>query len=145
MAFVSDTLQHPPKPGSPHTSRFKRKRLIGCLETITYLLTRHIEKGRPDIHAWLNMMEILNCAHLNQEASRDYRMYQVWTHCTSDIDEIIILLLENNILTRCHDKYIYEEWFAERAMILLESLPQIHMEHSANGNSNGWAVSSSPA
>lgn len=130
MVYVSDTLQHPPHPSSQHSGRFKPKRLAGCLETISYLLTRHIEKSRPDLFDWLNMMEMVNCGVLNQMASRDYRMYQIMIIEPSDINSIILLLIENSILAKCQDKFIYEEWFAEKAMFILGTIRQVHIDHS---------------
>lgn len=130
IGYISDVLQHPPLPSSQHAECFKRKRIIVCLETITYILIRHIENSRPDLYEWLNLMEIMNCSILNKEASRDYRMYQVWTFDKSDVDEIITILMENMILNKSYNRYDYEEWFAEKAMFILNTLPQIHTEHS---------------
>jgi hypothetical protein len=130
MGYISDVIQHPPTPSSKYADCFNRKRIKVCLETITYLLIRHIEKSRPDMYEWLNVMEMMNCAILNQEASRDYRMFQVWTFDKSDIDEIITILMENMILNKSYNRYDYEECFAEKAMFILNTLPQIHTEHS---------------
>ena len=130
IAYVSDTLQRLPHPSSQHSGRFKPKRLAGCLETISYLLTRHIEKSRPDLFDWLNMMEMVNCGVLNQMASRDYRMYQIMIIEPSDINSIILLLIENSILAKCQDKFMYEEWFAEKAIFIISTVRQIHLEHS---------------
>lgn len=130
IGYISDVLQHPLTPSSKYAECFKRKRIKVCLETITYLLIRHIENSRPDLYEWLNIMEMMNCAILNQEGSRDYRMFQVWTFDKSDVDEIITILMENMILNKCYNRYDYEEWFAEKAMFILNTLPQIHTEHS---------------
>ena len=130
MTFVSDVLQQPPHPSSEHAPLFKKKRLIGCLETITYLLTKLIEGDRPDLYNWLNIMEMMNCAVLNQAQSRNYRLYQIWINRKSDLDEIIILLVENYILSNTKNRTTYEEWFAEKAIFLVQSLRQIHTEHS---------------
>ena len=132
IAFITDNLLQPPHPTSRHVGKFKQKRLASCIQPISYLLTRHIENSRPDIHEWLNRMEMINCAVLNQGASRDYRMYQIWTMEKSDIDYILILLMENSILTKCQDKYIYEEWLAEKSMFLLATVRQLHIEHSGH-------------
>lgn len=130
IAYISDTLRFPPHPSSQHSAHFKPKRLSACLETISYILTRHIESSRSDLFEWLNMMEMMNCAVLNQKASRDYRMYQIWANGNSDVHYIILLLVENSILAKCQNKFIYEEWFAEKAMALLSTIHQIHLEHS---------------
>ena len=130
MVFISDVLLQPPHPSSSHAKHFKQKRLIGCIQPISYLLTRHIEKSRPDLLDWLNMMEMMNCAVLNQSATRNYRMYQILTHEKTDIDAILILLLEHYVLAKCHDKQVYEEWLAEKCMFLFASVRQLHMEHS---------------
>lgn len=130
MAFIYDTLNHPPKLTSPHYKQFKQKRMIGCIEPITYLLARHIEKARPDLHEWLNMMEMMNCAVLNQSATRDYRMFQIWSIDNPDIDYIMVLLIENCILAKCKDRFIYEEWFAEKFIMLLAQIRHIHLEHT---------------
>ena len=130
MGYISDVLEYPPPASSQHAESFKQKRIKVCLETITYLLTRYIESSRPDMYEWLNMMEMINCAILNKEASRDYRMFQVMTFDKSDIDEIITILMENVILNKSYNRYDYEEWFAEKAMFILNTIPQIHTEHS---------------
>jgi hypothetical protein len=130
MGFIYDNLLQPPHPSSQHSKNFKQKRLLDCIQPISYLLTRHIETSRPDLHEWLNRMEMMNCAVLNQSASRDYRMYQIWTMEKSDIDYILIILMENIILSKCQDKYIYEEWLAEKSMFLLATVRQIHLEHT---------------
>ena len=130
MTFIHDVLLHPPHPSSHYVSSFKRKRLLRCIEKVTYLLTKQIEDDRPDMIDWLNMMEIMNCRVLNQAATRDYRMYQVWVLCENTIDEIIIILIEHGILAKIKDRYHYEEWFAEKAIFFLKNLPEIHTEHS---------------
>ena len=73
---------------------------------------------------------MMNCGVLNQKASRDYRMYQILIIEPSDINSIIILLIENSVLAKCQDKFIYEEWFAEKAMFIIGTVRQIHLEHS---------------
>ena len=130
MLFVYDALLQPPHPSSRHAAHFKRKRLLNCIQTVAYLLTKQIEDDRPDMIEWLNMMEMLNCAVLNKEATRDYRMYQIWLSGTNTIDEIITILIEHAILAKIKDRYPYEEWFAEKGMFLLHNLRQIHTEHS---------------
>jgi hypothetical protein len=130
MLFVHDTLLHPPHPSSRHAPHFKRNRLLGCIQTVTYLLTRQIEDDRPDMIEWLNMMEMMNCAILNKDATREYRMYQIWLTGTNMIDEIITILIEHAILAKTKDRYPYEEWFAEKGIFLLQNLRQIHTEHS---------------
>lgn len=75
------------------------------------------------------MMEMMNCAVLNQQATRDYRMYQIWLANKNTIDEIITILIEHAILAKAKGRYPYEEWFAEKGMFLLQNLRQIHMEH----------------
>lgn len=132
MVFISDTLLQPPCPTSPHYGSFKQKRLAGCLQPLSYLFARHIETSRPDMHEWLNMMEMMNCAVLNQTATRDYRMYQIWRNEKTDVESMLTLLLENSILAKCRDKQVYEEWFAEKSMFLLSTVRQIHLEHSRN-------------
>ena len=99
---------------------------------VTYLLSKQIEDDRPDMYEWLNRMEMVNCAVLNKEATRDYRMYQVWLAEKNTIDEIIIILIEHAILAKANSRYPYEEWFAEKGMFLLQTLRQIHMEHSGS-------------
>jgi len=130
MLFIHDCLQQTPHPSSRHATQFKRGRLLGCIETVSYLLAKQIEIDRPDMYEWLNMMEMMNCAVLNQQASRDYRMYQIWLTNKNTIDEIITILIENAILSKTQSRYPYEEWFAEKGMFLLQNLRQIHIEHS---------------
>jgi hypothetical protein len=77
-------------------------------------------------------MEMVNCALLNQEATRNYRMYQIWLSDRSIIDEIITILIEHAILAKVKERYQYEEWFAERGMFILNNLREIHMEHSGD-------------
>ena len=130
MGFIYDNLLQPPHPSSPHFAHFKQKRLLDCIKPISYLLTRHIENARPDLHEWLNRMEMMNCAVLNQSATRDYRMYQIWSMDNSDIQYMVLLLVENCILAKCRNILTYEEWFAEKSMILLQMVRQIHLEHT---------------
>ena len=97
MLFVYDCLQHVPHPSSKDAPLFKRKRLLQCIDTISYLLTKQIEDDRPDMIEWLNMMEMINCAVLNQEATRNYRMYQIWLTGRNTIDEIINILAKKGV------------------------------------------------
>jgi hypothetical protein len=129
-AYISDTLQNPPPVTSPHVKQFKRKRLAVCLETISYLLTRYIEKARPDLFEWLNVMEMMNCASLNQGATRDYRMYQILCLDMSDLQYILTLIMEQCILAKCRDKHLYEEWLAQKIIGIVSIIRQVHIEHS---------------
>jgi len=132
MLFVYDCLQQVPHPSSKDAPLFKRKRLLRCIDTISYLLTKQIEDDRPDMIEWLNMMEMINCGVLNQQATRNYRMYQIWLTGKNTIDEIINILIEHAILAKTRDRYPYEEWFAEKGIFLLQNLRQIHTEHSGD-------------
>jgi len=132
MAYISDTLQNPPPITSPHIKQFKRKRLAGCLETVTYLLTRYIETARPDLFEWLNTMEMINCGVLNQSATRDYRLYQILRLDMSDLEYILTLIMEQCILAKCRDKLLYEEWLAQKVISIVSIIRQVHNEHSKN-------------
>jgi hypothetical protein len=80
---------------------------------------------------WLNMMEMLNYPVLKREASREYRLYQVWTYEKTDIDEIMDVLLEHGVLDKSRTLFQYQEWFAQKAMVILENIRDMHKEHSA--------------
>ena len=130
IGYVQDALTQAPKLNSRFWSLYKRKRLIKCIEPISYLLTRHIEEARPDLYEWLNTMEMINCAVLRQDATREYRLYQILSYQQPVIDEIIMYLMEQCILTKTHDKYEYEEWFAEKVIFLCGTIKHIHNEHT---------------
>lgn len=129
MVYVEDTLRQPPKADSRFSTIFKNKRMEVCLDSITYLFTRHLEGQRPDFFEWLNHMEMVNCAVLKQDAPRDYRLYQILSYRQPLIDEIIMNLMENSVLTKIRAKYDYEEWFAEKAIFICATLRQVHLEH----------------
>jgi hypothetical protein len=75
-------------------------------------------------------MEMINCGALRQDATRDYRLYQILSYQEPVIDEIIMYIMEYCILTKTHTKYDYEEWFAEKAIFLCGTMKQVHREHT---------------
>lgn len=130
MAYVEDTLLEPPKADSRFSAIFKKKRMYRCINSVTYLLTRHLEEQRPDLFEWLNTMEMINCGVLRQDATRDYRLFQILSYQQQLIDEIVIVFMENAVLTKTRLKYDYEEWFAEKVIFICATLRQIHQEHT---------------
>jgi hypothetical protein len=92
---------------------------------------RFLENSRPDLFAWLNMMEMLNCSVLKKDASREYRLYQILSLEKSDIHEILSTVIEERILDKCVVFYEYEEWLAEKLMRILANRTELHPDHEA--------------
>lgn len=131
LIYIIDTLLQPPLPSSPQHIQFRPKRLRRCIEPLSYLLLRFLENSRPDLFAWLNMMEMLNYPVLKKEASREYRLYQILCLEKSDIHEILSTVIEERILDKCAIFYEYEEWLAEKLMRILANRTELHPDHEA--------------
>ena len=75
-------------------------------------------------------MEMLNCAVLNQHATRDYRMFQILEFKEPLIKELVEMAFECSILKGIKERYLYEEWFASKAIFLAAVIPELHKDHS---------------
>jgi len=127
--YIYDFLLSPPHPSAPCFHTFKRKRLLQCINQIVPELQRYIERADPGLTSFLDQQEKFHNWY-EIIISKEHNMFKVWYKSGREMDYALCILREHCVLKNTKEERFYHQWFGEKFIQLLASVPEVHNEHS---------------
>lgn len=145
IGFVEDFLQNPQHPIEELHKRERPKRVRQCSRDIAKTLLRILVYTPLSLYEeletydrFVNGERKINPGKITEDDLKwlyhrcvrfYYKFRMQYRQHNPHFDFILILLQEHMILSKCYDKYYYEQWLAQKFIFLLQNLKQIHREH----------------